>query len=268
MPKSELNFGCKLSPIDLRDYKIKAPRETEYPEEFCLEKKMKIKDQGQISSCVAHTYSTILEYHEEGKTDLSTNFIYGIQKKVCDAEGPGMTFIEASKIVKEYGDMLYTDCPGNNEIPESYTIAEKAFNNKNKLKTAKKYCIDSYYRCSTTNSIKYALMNYGPVAIAIKWYPFYFIDMFGAIYFDENTDFGYHAITLIGWNERGWICQNSWGTDFGKLGGYFILPYKYNIEEARALIDKPNEDDALKIPSQNKVVLYIKQVLNKILNIF
>ena len=260
-------LGCKLSLFDLRDYKVKAPSKTEFPEEFCLEKKTKIKNQGAVNSCVAHTFSTILEYFEDGKVDLSTNFIYGIQKKLYNEDGPGMSFAEACKIVKDYGDMTYKDCPGNDEIPTCYKIAEKAFDNVNKLLNAYRYGIDSYYRCDTVEDIKYALMTYGPVAIAIKWYKAYFVDISGVVQFNENVEFDYHAVTLIGWNKEGWICQNSWGENFSKLGGYFILPYRFGIKEARAIVDKPNEDAALHVPSQCFLVIHIKKVLNKIINL-
>ena len=69
------NYGCALSPFDSRDYKVSATKE-QLPETFELDfSNVKVKNQGQVSSCVAHAMSTILEYHAHNTNELSTNFI-------------------------------------------------------------------------------------------------------------------------------------------------------------------------------------------------
>ena len=129
-----------LEKIDLRDHSINknVAAAEEYPEEFALDiSYMKIKNQGQVNSCVAHAMSTILEYHTKGEADLSTNFIYGIQNKLCGHDGEGMYLNDALKIAKEYGDMLEDDCDGNTEVPKCWEIAEAAFGAPEKLLRAK-----------------------------------------------------------------------------------------------------------------------------------
>ena len=73
-------FGCKPPKKDLRDYKVAATiKEYDFPNEFILENLPKVKNQKSVSSCVAHSISSILEYHDRSAHNLSTNFIYGIQ---------------------------------------------------------------------------------------------------------------------------------------------------------------------------------------------
>jgi hypothetical protein len=43
--------------------------------------------------------STILEYFDKGRNNLSTNFIYGLQKELCSNETKGMYLRDACKIV-------------------------------------------------------------------------------------------------------------------------------------------------------------------------
>ena len=265
------SFGCIPSPVDVRDYKINAGSiTTSLPEEFELDFKHRIKDQGMINSCVAHATSSILEYHSGMKNVLSTNFIYGIQHQECDHDEPGMYLRDACKIVNKYGDMLDKDCPGNDEVPRSWSIAEKALKDAEKSLAAAKYKIRSYYSCRTPNDIKYALFNYGPVLICIKWHEKYDINEGNVITFNQTTDFGYHAIMIYGWTQEGFLCQNSWGKRFGK-DGCFVLPYSYPIAEAKALIDLEDvEDEALVVPnkSKNELIDVFLKMFNFILNIF
>ena len=89
-----LSLGCKLSPVDLRDYKICAG--AQLPDSFELDfSDIKVKNQGSVSSCVAHAMSTILEYHAHSNYQLSTNFIYGIRKALYNQQGKGMYLRDA-----------------------------------------------------------------------------------------------------------------------------------------------------------------------------
>ena len=86
---------------DLRDYKIHASANVveTFPEVFDLPSYGKIKNQGTVSSCVPHATSTILEYFDEGRNMLSTNFIYGLQERISGRLDKGMYLADACKIV-------------------------------------------------------------------------------------------------------------------------------------------------------------------------
>ena len=195
-------FGCRLSQKDLRDAKFKKSLldKINLPVSYKINTKMqRIKDQGVISSCVAHAITTILEYYcKDDDTKLSTNFIYGIRNKLYNESYEGMTFRSACKIVNKYGDMLYDDCPGNNEITEVFDIAEKAFSSKSKLRHAYKHRIKSYINLFNSKIfIKYFIANYGPVLGSVPWHMLYeFEDDKHTIKFNKLSKTAYHAIVI------------------------------------------------------------------------
>lgn len=256
-----------LEKIDLRDHYINKSMAAaqEYPEEFSLDTSwMKIKNQKQVCSCVAHAMSSILEYHMKGEVDLSTNFIYGIQNKFCGHDGRGMYLNDALKIAKEYGDMLEQDCGGNTEVPDCWSPAEEALENQDKAARAKTYRIKSYYSCKDEDSIKYALMNHGPLLIAVKWYDYEIKD--GKLIFDTTSDYGGHAMVCYGWNREGWLIQNSWGKGFAN-GGRVVLPYESPFREAKGVVDMPNEGDIVVPSRDNKVLDFILKLVSLVLNL-
>lgn len=261
-------YGCLPAKKDLRDYKICTTAKcANYPEEFKLKNLPAVKNQKSINSCCAHATSSILEYFDKNQHTLSTNFIYGIQKKLFGYSGMGMYLQQACKIVKNYGDMLEEDCKGNTEVPACWDIANKAFADKNLMDKAYNFRTINYYLCKTDNDIKHALMNYGPVLGAINWKNDYKL-INNIIYFNKNSEGGGHAIMIYGWNKDGWLIQNSWGKNFGNCGR-FILPFDYGFSEARALVDyEDGTDVALVKPKRGKLIDLYYKIANFILNIF
>ena len=70
--------GCVPSKKDLRDYRLnkKVCHSSNLPESFEVGHS-KIKNQGAICSCVAHSISEVLEELNGLKTGYSTAWIYG-----------------------------------------------------------------------------------------------------------------------------------------------------------------------------------------------
>ena len=262
-------FGMGSLPpkTDVRDYQVKAgvARIAELPEEYSVEPCMKIKDQGCVSSCVAHATSTILEFHDGAKDTLSTNFIYGGQRAICEREGAGMYLRDACKIVKDYGNPLESQCRGNDEVPDCYDIAEKALSDTEVMETAKMYKINSYASVYTDADIKYAIMNYGPVLASVKWFYDTYVDDNNVMQTSHKGDYGYHAIVLYGWNKKGFLMQNSWGRSWGNKGRA-ILPYTYGINECRAIVDADNED--IVVPTRNRLLDIVYKIINFLCNLF
>ncbi len=263
--KTEKNFtGVLLSPKDIRDYRFKKKvvMSIQYPERFELEKIATVKNQGQVGSCVAHAVSSVLEYHNKNTQTMSTNFLYGIHNKLYRSEGPGMYLNEACKIIKKYGDMIYDDCPGNTEVTKVYDIANEAFNDPMKVTRAGKYKIKCFTNLRSNDDIKYALMNHGPVLGAVAWYKDFSLSR-GVIKFNKDSDFGYHATMIYGWNEIGWLCQNSWGKSWGSKG-YYILPFEDKPVEAYSIVKAEDTQDDVKKPCA--LVRKLSGIINKILN--
>lgn len=267
--QNEFTYGCIPSKVDVRDYEVKcAGIEYQLPE--TLELSMPpVKNQKNIKSCVAHAMSTILEYHdlEVGANKLSTNFIYGLQLKLLNDSTPGMTLSCACKIVNKYGDMLYKDCPGNIEMPECANVAGACFEDSDKLCTAQYFKIDKYFKCTSDEDIKYALYTYGPLLASIKWYKNYSVDDNGVLVGDEDGEFGYHAVVIYGYNEQGYLCQNSWGTRWGKKGR-FIFPYDKSFRDIRGIVDHDSGLDDIKKRPTNKLLDVIYKLINYIINLF
>ena len=258
-----MEFGCKLSTYDSRDFTLKATS-AYLPDEYSCPIKMPVKNQKNICSCVAHAVSSILEYHAVPQKKLSTNFIYGIQKKLFNREGKGMMLRDACKIAADYGDMLIEDCPDNTEVPECYSIAEKAFIDQSKLKRANDYRILKYFLCLSNRDIKYAIYNYGPVLAAVKWYNNYKVADDGTLVGEQKGAYGGHAIVIYGYTKDGFWCQNSWGENWGKDGRFF-LPNTIKISEARGFVDW-NGSDELREPSTDGLLNLLYKGFNAIIN--
>ena len=257
-----LNLGCKLSPVDLRDYKICAG--AQLPESFELDfSDIKVKNQGSVSSCVAHAMTTILEYHAHSNCQLSTNFIYGIRKALYNQQGKGMSLRDACKIVANYGDPLLVDCPGNTEVSKVYEIAESVMTNKEIMNTASTFRIKSYFSCNTIDEIKTALINYGPVLIGVKWFKDYKV-VNGVLTGGNSESSGCHALVCYGYTPEGLLIQNSWGKHWGNEGR-FILPYSIKVHEARGIVDLAN-DEYLPPKKPNKALDSLYKMLNTIIN--
>lgn len=268
-------YGCLPPKTDIRDYKLKRDTVTAVadtlPKSFSIDKIAEIKNQGSVGSCVAHATSTILEHHSDNKFKLSTNFIYGIHNKLYGTEGPGMYLRNGAKIAQKYGDMLEDDCSGNTEVPKVYNIAKESFEDDAKLNRAYKFRIESYCKLNNNNEIKYALMNHGPVLVSVKWYNGSKVDSKGILRSNFDKDYGYHAIVIYGWNEFGFLCQNSWGKLWGNKG-YFILPYEHSVREAYSFIDVDNDEELKNLdninPNKNKLLDAICKLVNWVVNLF
>ena len=93
------------------------------------------------------------------------------------------------------------------------------------------------------NMIKDAILKYGAVGTSMLYYPKeygynYLNDETYAYYCNQIFDAGNHAVTIVGWDDNyskdnflikpdydgAWIVKNSWGSDWG-LNGYFYVSY-------------------------------------------
>jgi hypothetical protein len=170
---------------------------------------------------------------------------------------------DACKIITKCGDALLDDCPGNTEVPKVFNIAEEAYKNDSIMEKASHFKIKAYCLCNGINEIKTALINNGPVLISIKWFDDYKVKN-GVLVGGKSDGYGYHALVAYGYNEKGFLIQNSWGKLWGN-DGRFILPYDIPIREARSFIDI--ENDVFIVPKKpNKFLEILYKLLNKIVN--
>jgi hypothetical protein len=110
--------------------------------------------------------------------------------------------------------------------------------------------IKKYKRLSSgdIDSIKDALINYGPLPASMNVYSDLYPEWNGGVY-EQNSDelvFG-HVITIVGYddtwgneNEGYWICKNSWGDEWGEDGWFRIAYGECRIENSVYYLEGPN----------------------------
>ena len=261
-----LNFEVINSTYDVRDYQINADGAANFPDSYQCPETLSIKNQGDKPTCVAHALSSLLEYHykRQMKTSepFSTEFIYGYREPTY-YQGDGMMIRNGLNTIRKLGDPFQLDCPGNSDVETAKKKVDEDIEYYKGL--AYPHRISSYYRCIGTNAIKTALIKHGPVVISMNTYN-------GAklkddVYtWDAAADYGRHCVLIIGWDERGWLIQNSWGKSYGG-DGCFILPYNFTINEAWGITDDIQDDDTT-VKKPSKFTEFIASALNAIVNFF
>ena len=198
-----LTTGFIESGVDERDYEYSLPAQTsDLPQSYNWAKyvDIKVKDQGNTSSCVPHSLSTILETQLLNGDCIDILDIYNRRpNKTVD----GMNIRDAFKIVKRDG---YLD---------KNTGQRKYLNELTK-----------YFRLRSEIQVKWSLVANGPCILA------FYVKSFNPEFWRGNDNQGGHAVTCVGYDEEGFIIQNSWGSSWGD-GGYCKLPYedlKYVVE--------------------------------------
>lgn len=264
-------MGYIPSPKDLRDYKIakSVRKQIVLPEEFQLIPTM-IKDQGDVGSCVAHAVSSALEADQN--VMFSTGWIYGYRPEDY-YQDVGMIPREALKTIQKVGAVKFKNFPYNIEMQRGKVVVD---NNLTVLTNyANEFKIHSYAKLSTIQEIKEFLYTVKlPVPFAINTYNGMDIDENNIIKipdFENEECTGGHMMLILGWNEKGFILQNSWGIEWGNKG-LAILPYEYPISEAWGLtIDAPVEPEVEIEPIQPVIVkpdfYWIRKILQYLLNL-
>lgn len=227
-------YGCFKEKTDKRDYRYFIPKISKtsiFPATYEINI-TDIKDQGIVNSCVAHTLASFLEesYKEENKK-FSTGFIYGYRPFGYSQE-QGMYPRQAIKTLKNIGNVEYKDFEYNKEMSEIKELVDKNIETLKAL--AEEYKIESYARIYSETEIKNCLLQDTPVPISIPVYGDIELDKNNIIQITNKQITGYHMILVFGWNELGYLIQNSWGKDWGN-NGTAILPYEYEIDSAWAL---------------------------------
>ena len=241
--KSKTKFGYKKSIEDPRDYgvsRLLAPVNV-FPDEFTLDiSKLQVQDQGDLSCCVAEAACYHLAFNNNNL--FSVGFVYG-NRATTDYQGEGMMPSQMLAHLKSEGAVLKTDFPELVEMSQIETDVLKA--KPSLLTKAAPYKISAYAKLNNADDIKNALMQLKtPVLIAIDVYDNFFDpDSTGYVCAPSQADlqdgsYGGHALTVYGWNTKGFKILNSWGTTNWGINGTCVLDYNYPIGEAWAITDK------------------------------
>lgn len=248
-------YGCFESPKDLRDFRVCSNiSKITLPTEYKL-MPTKIKDQGSVNSCVAHALSSMLE--KKNETEFSTGWIYGYRPEGY-YQGEGMYPREALKTLLNMGAVKEESFSYNVEMQKAKQVVDENLILLDAL--ADEYKITAYARLYTISEIKSWLYTKNipvPMSIATDNLK---LDRKNIIEIPEVYPNCGHMMLIIGWNETGFIVQNSWGEAWGDKGTA-ILPYEYVIREAWGVTIDENAKD-IKKPAFN----IIRQILMILIN--
>ena len=201
---ADKNFGFIPSTMDGTEIIFGAPEKLNIPSTYNYRPYLpRVINQGELSICVPCSISANLNWRENLKdgepkdNKIALMDIYAAKT----TEGDGMTFKEALHFLRHEGV-------------------------RSKVGLLK---IGHYGRVVSIPILKYALVMNGPCLGALPVY-------------SDDCDFwnkkygqsllGYHAISIVGYDEDGFIIRNSWGDDFCD-GGYT----KIDAEDFTKLIE-------------------------------
>lgn len=171
-----------------------------------------VRDQGYQGSCAAMAGAAMKDWQEikdiAVSEYMSPQFIYNNRE---NQSSEGMSMRDLMRILKTYGACKESLHPyGNLSKP---TV--EAYEN------GKRFIIRGYASISTIDGLKTALYENGPCVIAVPVYN-YTNRMWKQRSGDKQL--GGHAMTVVGYNEAGFIIRNSWGNTWNG-DGCTIFPY-------------------------------------------
>jgi hypothetical protein len=187
-------FGFTPSIIDGTEKIFESNVKVELPQKYTYEPYLPdVLNQGEESICVPCTISAYLNWKENLKT--GENIDNGISLyEIYDSKSnknEGMTYKDAFKFLRHVG------------------VTSKKGNLK----------INAYGMILNLTSLKHALITNGPCCGALPVYSDdyeFWNQRYGEILL------GYHAISIVGYDEKGFYIRNSWGRGFGKNGYTYI----------------------------------------------
>ena len=198
MITEDKKFGFKPTKFDGSEHVFGAGTPSQaIPKSYSYRKYLPpVVDQGNESICVPCSVSAYLNWRENlptgSKKDNKIDYheIYDIRED----GGDGMTYKEAFRYLRHHG------------------VSSKA----GLLK------INEYALVKSFLQLKEALVMNGPCFGALPVYGDH-DDFWNKL--PGDGFYGYHAVSIVGYNEDGFIIRNSWGTSFGN-NGYVTLKYE------------------------------------------
>jgi C1A family cysteine protease len=191
-----------------------------------------VKNQGQCGSCWAFAAAGVLESQVYLDTGVEPD--YSEQQLVDCTPGAygcnGGNYETAWEYLKDPGFTLESDYPYQAQNMTCLDGEHEPF-----IRVLEYQHIDD-----SVDSIKAALMDYGPVACSIgannnlKAYS-------GGCYEDSSTTGINHAVIIVGWDDNmcpngSWIVKNSWGSSWGDNGFFTINRGDVHIGEYPAIV--------------------------------
>lgn len=192
--KQKHYYGCIQSKLDGTEHVANVDEKLQLPEEFDLRKIMPpVRNQGNTQTCVCQSLTGVLDvlYNEANdQTAVCNNFsISELYNSRSNKPQEGMCFKDALKYLRRKG--------------------------------LKGFKINSYALVPSVDALKRCLVMFGPCVCGFP------------VYTDNDPYFwrkgkeygGGHAVTIVGYNKKGFVIRNSWGSSWAEKG-YITIPYK------------------------------------------
>lgn len=253
--RNKEQLGCLgPDPWDGRDFLLSTiqPEIVALPDVFELIGRMTSVQKQYYGSCTSHMADGLKEfldsreYHK--KIKLSQRFIYHNTKKISGLWNIQGDYLRNALLsVCKYGaplEQTYPDIPKNNW--EEYVKEEPSLE---AYEEAKKYIGDTCWSVGKTleNFRQAIFQQKAPVGFGMMWYESYRkITSDGKLPLPGGKELGGHAIDAVDWINEKLRIRNSWGSNWGN-NGYFYIPFnefsKHTIWDAWVLTDikKPEE---------------------------
>jgi C1A family cysteine protease len=190
------------------------------PESYSLEEfDSPGRHQGKRSTCAPFAGVKISEINTSRKAKrkswiyLSPEFIYYHR---TNKPAQGMFGRDVFRILRHYGTVPEDKYP---YMDEDDVVNEP---NSELYKIAMEHRIKNYARVNTIEGLKRALIELGPCYIGLPM--FNLTERFWDREYGTEYDIG-HAVTAIGYTDKGFIIKNSWGSDWGD-DGKAIFPFE------------------------------------------
>jgi len=190
-----------------------------------------VKNQGGCGSCWAFSTVGPLEcniYIKDGhEVDLSEQWLLN-----CNSDGWDCT---GGWYAHNYHQFKTDPCGGTGAVYED-DLPYQASVGSCSCPYDHQYVIESWayigseYGIPSVDAMKQAIMDYGPISVALHANDA--LQAYGGGIFngcDESGEIN-HAVVLVGWDDSQgtagvWLMRNSWGTGWGEDGGYARMEY-------------------------------------------
>lgn len=169
----------------------------------------------------AYLYSCRDDDEYQGDGDYLRNVLNRLVKK-------GVCFLDSFNCIGTYQEVRKQYCKNI----DAYDTEAYPFRNS------------GYYKVTTINDIKKAIMSGGAVFVSYAVFNNWNVSSDGIIKMPYGNSYGYHCVLLVGWKqingEEYFIVHNSWGTGWGNNGRGYI-PVKYPFVESYVMLDDVHE---------------------------
>jgi len=237
--KQPFRRTVKPDPVDLRDYVYRPPISIAPPASLMPGKLRPVMNQGDTQACTGFSLATSIEYLlDRGKRQvepLSGYMLYSMARRYDewadegDETDSGSSLRGALKGWFNHGVCLENDWPyGDPNVRPRYGYAQRAVQTP----------LGVYFRVElkSITDLQAAIQQVGAVYVSafthdgwdqvpitrvpVKGHADLPVIPFGG----RPSQTGGHAFALVGFNQHGFVMQNSWGRNWG-AGGFAVLTY-------------------------------------------